>query len=410
MSKKKHMGLRFTSAALCLSILAAGVAANWTPVKDIPVSAKTLAELQEERKSNEAKIAEKQKQLDSLQSDLKEKEAYQKTLQEKITLQQENLDIVSEELDRIAKSIDETTQQISQAEDDIKVMEADIAIGLDEFKMRLRAMYVQGNDSLASALVGATDFYDLLSKYELMSRVANHDNELVNDLKDKLETCNEKKAELETEKSDLEQQQSDQQQKKDEFKTAIEDLQQTYAETDEAKEQMERQKEQLNGDVATLEKNNKELDAEEQDIKAAIAAAAEAEKKKRLRRQQLPKRQRKSWLHSRRRKRRISPLPIAVITVPAVILPRATAAVPTAARIIVPATPLPATTVHPAAMTAAAQLHRPAADSPGRVRDSIPFPVHSATAGVQHMALLILPAAMPVRQSWQRRAAQSFVS
>ncbi|WP_302167035.1 peptidoglycan DD-metalloendopeptidase family protein, partial [uncultured Ruminococcus sp.] len=68
--------------------------------------------------------------------------------------------------------------------------------------------------------------------------------------------------------------------KKDEFKTAIEDLQQTYAETDEAKEQMERQKEQLNGDVATLEKNNKELDAEEQDIKAAIAAAAEAEKKK----------------------------------------------------------------------------------------------------------------------------------
>lgn len=279
MSKKKHMGLRFTSAALCLSILAAGVAANWTPVKDIPVSAKTLAELQEERKSNEAKIAEKQKQLDSLQTNLKEKEAYQKTLQEKITLQQENLDIVSEELDRIAKSIDETTQQISQAEDDIKVMEADIAIGLDEFKMRLRAMYVQGNDSLASALVGATDFYDLLSKYELMSRVANHDNELVNDLKDKLETCNEKKAELETEKSDLEQQQSDQQQKKDEFKTAIEDLQQTYAETDEAKEQMERQKEQLNGDVATLEKNNKELDAEEQDIKAAIAAAAEAEKK-----------------------------------------------------------------------------------------------------------------------------------
>ncbi len=279
-SKKKHMALRFTSAALCLTILTAGVAANWAPVKDIPVSAKTLAELQEERKNNEAKIAEKQKQLNTLQSDLKDKEAYQKTLQEKITLQQENLDIVSEELDRIAKSIDETTQQISQAEDDIKVMEADIAIGLDEFKMRLRAMYVQGNDSLASALVGATDFYDLLSKYELMSRVANHDNELVNDLKDKLETCNEKKAELETEKSDLEQQQTDQQQKKDEFKTAIEDLQQTYAETDEAKEQMERQKEQLNGDVATLEKNNKELDAEEEDIKAAIAAAAEAEKKK----------------------------------------------------------------------------------------------------------------------------------
>ncbi len=193
MSKKKHLSLRFTSALLCMTILTGGMAANWTPIRDIPVSAKTLAELQEERKSNEKKIAEKQKELDSLQSDLEEKEAYQKTLQEKITLQQSNLDIVSQELDRIAQSIDETTQAISQAEDDIKVMEADIAIGLDEFKMRLRAMYVQGNDSLASALVGATDFYDLLSKYELMSRVANHDNQLVNDLKDKLETCNAKK-------------------------------------------------------------------------------------------------------------------------------------------------------------------------------------------------------------------------
>ena len=118
---------------------------------------------------------------------------------------------------------------------------------------------------------------DLLSKYELMSRVANHDNQLVNDLKDKLETCNAKKAELETEKSDLESQQEDQQAKKEEFKAAIEDLQQTYSETDEAKEQMQRQKEQLNGDVATLEENNKALDAEEDQIKAAIAAAAEAE-------------------------------------------------------------------------------------------------------------------------------------
>ena len=83
-SKKKHMALRFTSAALCLTILTAGVAANWAPVKDIPVSAKTLAELQEERKNNEAKIAEKQKQLNTLQSDLKDKEAYQKTSQGKM--------------------------------------------------------------------------------------------------------------------------------------------------------------------------------------------------------------------------------------------------------------------------------------------------------------------------------------
>lgn len=280
MRKRKQIGLRAMSTILAAVLLMAGMSTANLPIRDMSVSAKTLAELQDERQANETKIAEKQKKLDSLQSNMNENEQYQKTLKEKIALQQENLDIVSEELKRIGTSISETEDAIAQAEDDITVMEADIAIGLDEFKMRLRAMYVQGNDSLASALVGATDFYDLLSKYELMSRVANHDNDLVNTLKDKLETCNEKKAQLEKQQESLSKQQSDQQAKKDEFSTALMDLQDTYSETSDAQEQMEREKESLNADVSTLEKQNAELDAEEAEIKAAIAKAAEEQKRK----------------------------------------------------------------------------------------------------------------------------------
>ena len=280
MRKRKQIGLRAMSTILAAVLLMAGMSTANLPIRDMSVSAKTLAELQDERQANETKIAEKQKKLDSLQSNMNENEQYQKTLKEKIALQQENLDIVSEELKRIGTSISETEDAIAQAEDDITVMEADIAIGLDEFKMRLRAMYVQGNDSLASALVGATEFYDLLSKYELMSRVANHDNDLVNTLKDKLETCNEKKAQLEKQQESLSKQQSDQQAKKDEFSAALMDLQDTYSETSDAQEQMEREKESLNADVSTLEKQNAELDAEEAEIKAAIAKAAEEQKRK----------------------------------------------------------------------------------------------------------------------------------
>lgn len=286
MSKNKRTIRRLISAVLCFSLIAVGMTSQWSPLQELPVSAKTLEELQEERKNNEQKIAEKQKELDALQSDLKENEEYQKTLQEKITLQQQNLDLVSEELERIQDSIDKTAEQISETEDEITVMEADIAVGLEEFKLRLRAMYVQGNGGLASALVGSTDFYDLLSKYELMSRIANHDNELVNDLKDKLETCNEKKAQLETEKTNLEEQQSDQQEKRDEFKTQLADLQNTYAETDEAKEQMERQKEQLNTDVEALNEQNEALDAEEEKIKEDIAKQQELIRQEALKKQQ----------------------------------------------------------------------------------------------------------------------------
>lgn len=269
MRKSKHFN-RIVSATLSAVLTVSGLTYYWNQA-NLPVSAKTLAELQDEREANEAKIEEKQKELDSLSDDIAEKEEYQQTLQEKIALQQDNLDIVTEELSRINDSLAETEAAISDTEDEITVMEADIEIGLDEFKARLLAMYVQGNDSLASALVGATDFYDLLSKYELMSRIANHDNNLVNDLKDKLEACNEKKAELEEEKTTLSTQQAEQQSKKEEFTSAILDLQNTYAETDEAKEQMEREQAALNDDVADLESQNEALDEEEASIKAAIA-------------------------------------------------------------------------------------------------------------------------------------------
>ena len=64
-------------------------------------------------------------------------------------------------------------------------------------------MYVSGNDSLASALVGATDFYDMLSKIELISQVAKHDDELIDSLMTQLQQFEEAQAQLDIEKTEL---------------------------------------------------------------------------------------------------------------------------------------------------------------------------------------------------------------
>ena len=74
---------------------------------------------------------------------------------------------------------------------------------MELFKDRLRAMYVSGNDSLASALVGATDFYDMLSKIELISQVAKHDDELIDSLMTQLQQFEEAQAQLDIEKTEL---------------------------------------------------------------------------------------------------------------------------------------------------------------------------------------------------------------
>ena len=62
-------------------------------------SAKTIAEIQEERKANTAKIEELQSQINSLEGDKENEQAYQSTLYEQIGYIQDNIDLLNKELE-----------------------------------------------------------------------------------------------------------------------------------------------------------------------------------------------------------------------------------------------------------------------------------------------------------------------
>ena len=271
--------LRFVSAMLSMTILAGSVycKAMW---QEVPVWAMASAELQAQKDANNAEIAEMQKKLEELGADQASAAEYQKTLNEKLDLQQKNIAIVDEQLSRLEESIFYKQQDISATEIEIVDMESDISVGLEEFKTRIRAMYISGNNSLASALVGATDFFDFLSKYDMISRVAKHDNDMVNNLQDQLIACNEKKEQLEQEKAELDVQLEEQTQAKKELGDSILQLQEDYEQSVEHSEQLEQKQKLLNADIADLEAANLELDAEDARIQAAILAAQEEERRK----------------------------------------------------------------------------------------------------------------------------------
>ncbi len=270
--------LRFVSAALSVTVLAGSVYC-----KDIwnepPVWAWASSELQEQKEANDAEIANMQDQLEDLGSEQASEAEYQETLTNKLELQQENIAIVDEQLTRLEEEIDKTQQEIADTEVEITNMEADIAVGLDEFKGRIRAMYISGNNSLASVLVGATDFFDFLSKYNLISRVAKHDNELIHDLNGQLTECNEKKEYLEAEKEELDIQLADETEKRDELKTAIIELQYDYEESVEYSQMLDNKAALLSDGIADLEASNAELEAEDERILQAILAAEEEKRK-----------------------------------------------------------------------------------------------------------------------------------
>ena len=241
--------------------------------------AATIAELEARKQENNRKIQEYENKLSQFSESQKQAEAYQAALQEKINAMQSNMQILDTELEGIKKNIYDLETDIRNLEQEIAEQEKGISKGLEEFKLRIRAMYISGNDSLISALAGATDFYDLLSKYELISCIAKHDDELVNQLKAELEAYEQNKTILDSQKTELEKAKTDKESMQQEMKEAMSQLRFAYADSESEQERLAFEQDAANQSIAQLEADNKLADSAEAEIREQIRLA-EAEKKK----------------------------------------------------------------------------------------------------------------------------------
>lgn len=251
-------------------ILTLNLSLTYSENTEKSVHAKTIAELQQERADNEAAIAELEAELAEYEADRAEEEAYQETLSEQIQLMQNNIAIVDEELNRIKSDIYTAESNIEQLNKDIAQQEIDIANNTELFKERLRAMYVTGNDSLASAVIGSTDFYDMLSRVEMVNRIAEHDNELIETLKTQLETLDAQKSALESEKLTLEMKQSEQENKRAELNEQKEEYNAAFEKSQEYLDFLALEASGKEQDIAELEAANEAKLAEEEKILAEI--------------------------------------------------------------------------------------------------------------------------------------------
>lgn len=72
--------------------------------------------------------------------------------------------------------------QISTNERNIDKKQQEIDSGINDFKQRLRAMYIAGSDSYTTMLLESDSFYDILMRLELIKRVAHHDDTMIDGL------------------------------------------------------------------------------------------------------------------------------------------------------------------------------------------------------------------------------------
>lgn len=179
--------------ALCIAFAAFGFSDG--SVSDIALAdndtySSQLEELKKQQQELDKQIADADKKLADEQDNLEAIKKKYKSIQKKIA----NSEKYSSELENQMAELDGKQLDTQHSLD---LQEAAINEGKDDFMERIRAMYVAGGtNSYTNVLINSSDFYDVLMRIELVTRVAKHDNDELNELLDQYKQLEKTKAEL----------------------------------------------------------------------------------------------------------------------------------------------------------------------------------------------------------------------
>ncbi len=278
---KKSYLLKLSCFLVC-SAVSFGITVSFPFQKDNKsISAKTIPEIQEERKENETKIAEYEKQISELGENMTDEQAFQETLSEQIALIQQNISLLNQELNKLSNDIKNADENIKFLNYSITERQKQIDESIKLFEKRLCAMYMTGsNENLVSVLFGSSSFYDMMTRIKVVNNMAEHDEQLINDILDDIDNLEKDRKDLETEKQSLEAKLSEQETKKAEKTAEIQSLNEKMSQSQAVIEQINAQQEKIRISKENAESLIGELDKQELEIQEEIRRKAEEAQKK----------------------------------------------------------------------------------------------------------------------------------
>ncbi len=262
MSKKYIMFNKFVSFslifALLFSVAAIGTYAEST-TRDFN---KEIQDIQNKIDANNNRKADNEKTVDELR--------------EEIQAIQEQLDVYKLKIDDLNAQIAEKDAVIAQYESEIAALDVEINtanikiaaldIKIDEtyetLKERLRASYMAGETSTLEILLGSSDYESFLTRLELLSVVAKHDNELVSGLQNDINDLDKLKDELDKKKAEQVEKQTAVESDKAVIVEARNDVQTTYNNIDAKQTSIEKKVQRVNSIIAGLDASSANYRAE----------------------------------------------------------------------------------------------------------------------------------------------------
>ncbi len=263
---------------LATVIIALAIAFSALCVGGPKLSADEQSELEDKIASSKERQKEIKKKIEATKDDISKEKENQEAIDEQI-------EEVEDYLADLSKLIGDYEDQIEALEDEIAVLEAEIAIQEKKISDReasaedisyrygqsLRSIYLNGNNSTASIILGSRDFFDMLMRMEFVKRIADYNDDLIQSLHDaitdleaaELELANQQAA-LDETKTLTEQKKADTEAQKAEWDSKLSELEDLYDQSKAAQKLLEKQKDSLNADLQDAideqEKYNDELE------------------------------------------------------------------------------------------------------------------------------------------------------
>ncbi|MDO5149446.1 MAG: murein hydrolase activator EnvC family protein [Oscillospiraceae bacterium] len=270
--------LAYTVAGILSFNLCSYAVTLYAPAK----AAQSVSELENMKNENKKKIAElqaqiadAQKQYDKIEEDESAKEEYRDALNEKIYLQNQNIEYVSGQIEQIDAEIGENLKQINELEKKISQTQLETDTNMTLFKQRLRASYMAGNESISAVFAGSADFYDVLAKFELVSKMAEHDDKLIKELKELISQLKKSNEEMKKKQEELSESLQEAGERKAEFSEVLSELTVDYQNTQAELEKLGEAKNEIAEDIEAKNAAIAEKEQEHEKILADIAAVQE---------------------------------------------------------------------------------------------------------------------------------------
>ena len=235
------------------------------------VRADTMSDLEAKQAKLEKDRKDVEAMLSKYENDAEETEKYLEEYDNKMKLQEEQVEVVEQQIALYEAEIAELEEKIAESQTEVDE-------GIEQFKQRLRSLYMAGSDSMASVLTGSTDFYDMLARMEFVERVSKHDNDMIDTLNSQITELEESKAECQKTLEAMEAKKAEEEQ----YYSELRETYNNHAETKQMQEAMAADyRERADEIEAEQSKIEEELQAEIRRIQEELERQRQEEERKR---------------------------------------------------------------------------------------------------------------------------------